>query len=267
MITYWFITLLASVLRSSGRWRHQGDQHYPCGQGGLREGWCFSVRTAQSFGTGILWQGNALCLTWLFFSLFTPFSFALSDSQSLIWCNRVLLCSLQVFLVRKVTPPDANQLYAMKVLKKATLKGTVLCYVSGELCPTASFTIKHLLVPAHQLWGFLLFFVLDLCTLKYFCQTKSDMELALSSCNTTLLWLLWWFLFWSGSTLSVIQEGVYFSCKSQKTTEEVCSHNKTTTAGVGVFFFLLFVHRWCNYLSVQMYRLYLYGEILFLWSI
>lgn len=31
---------------------------------------------------------------------------------------------LQVFLVRKVTPPDANQLYAMKVLKKATLKGT-----------------------------------------------------------------------------------------------------------------------------------------------
>lgn len=31
---------------------------------------------------------------------------------------------LQVFLVRKVTPPDDNQLYAMKVLKKATLKGT-----------------------------------------------------------------------------------------------------------------------------------------------
>uniref|UniRef100_A0A3Q4I518 Protein kinase domain-containing protein n=1 Tax=Neolamprologus brichardi TaxID=32507 RepID=A0A3Q4I518_NEOBR len=30
----------------------------------------------------------------------------------------------KVFLVRKVTPPDANQLYAMKVLKKATLKGT-----------------------------------------------------------------------------------------------------------------------------------------------
>ncbi len=30
----------------------------------------------------------------------------------------------QVFLVRKVTPPDSNQLYAMKVLRKATLKGT-----------------------------------------------------------------------------------------------------------------------------------------------
>lgn len=37
---------------------------------------------------------------------------------------------LQVFLVRKVTPPDANQLYAMKVLKKATLKGT-----TGRLLP------------------------------------------------------------------------------------------------------------------------------------
>lgn len=34
-----------------------------------------------------------------------------------------VLCLFQVFLVRKVTPPDDNQLYAMKVLKKATLKG------------------------------------------------------------------------------------------------------------------------------------------------
>uniref|UniRef100_A0A8C7WWW5 Protein kinase domain-containing protein n=1 Tax=Oryzias sinensis TaxID=183150 RepID=A0A8C7WWW5_9TELE len=29
----------------------------------------------------------------------------------------------KVFLVRKITGPDAGQLYAMKVLKKATLKG------------------------------------------------------------------------------------------------------------------------------------------------
>lgn len=29
----------------------------------------------------------------------------------------------QVFLVRKVTRPDSGHLYAMKVLKKATLKG------------------------------------------------------------------------------------------------------------------------------------------------
>uniref|UniRef100_A0A3Q3WF02 Protein kinase domain-containing protein n=1 Tax=Mola mola TaxID=94237 RepID=A0A3Q3WF02_MOLML len=35
----------------------------------------------------------------------------------------------KVFLVRKVTPPDANQLYAMKVLKKATLKGTLASYL------------------------------------------------------------------------------------------------------------------------------------------
>uniref|UniRef100_A0A8C4GEY5 non-specific serine/threonine protein kinase n=1 Tax=Dicentrarchus labrax TaxID=13489 RepID=A0A8C4GEY5_DICLA len=36
----------------------------------------------------------------------------------------------KVFLVRKVTPPDANQLYAMKVLKKATLK-ELLCSSSA----------------------------------------------------------------------------------------------------------------------------------------
>lgn len=30
---------------------------------------------------------------------------------------------LQVFLVRKITSKDAGTLYAMKVLKKATLKG------------------------------------------------------------------------------------------------------------------------------------------------
>lgn len=35
----------------------------------------------------------------------------------------------QVFLVRKITPPDSNHLYAMKVLKKATLKGRRLCSV------------------------------------------------------------------------------------------------------------------------------------------
>lgn len=33
----------------------------------------------------------------------------------------------QVFLVRKVTRPDSGHLYAMKVLKKATLKGEWGC--------------------------------------------------------------------------------------------------------------------------------------------
>lgn len=39
------------------------------------------------------------------------------------WLTVHTLSCLQVFLVRKVTGPDAGQLYAMKVLKKATLKG------------------------------------------------------------------------------------------------------------------------------------------------
>lgn len=29
--------------------------------------------------------------------------------------------------MKKITGPDAGQLYAMKVLKKATLKGTLVC--------------------------------------------------------------------------------------------------------------------------------------------
>ena len=33
---------------------------------------------------------------------------------------------LQVFLVRKISGPDSGSLYAMKVLKKATLKGDYL---------------------------------------------------------------------------------------------------------------------------------------------
>ncbi|MBN3297701.1 KS6AA kinase, partial [Amia calva] len=43
----------------------------------------------------------------------------------------------KVFLVRKVTPPDNNQLYAMKVLKKATLKVQFAgsgCVVFEEIC-------------------------------------------------------------------------------------------------------------------------------------
>jgi len=40
--------------------------------------------------------------------------------------NWKVICELswpQVFLVRKLMGPDAGQLYAMKVLKKASLKG------------------------------------------------------------------------------------------------------------------------------------------------
>lgn len=47
----------------------------------------------------------------------------------------------QVFLVRKILGPDAGQLYAMKVLKKASLKGntTVLhesCQWGLSVLPT-----------------------------------------------------------------------------------------------------------------------------------
>lgn len=42
-------------------------------------------------------------------------------------CMFLWLClCFQVFLVRKITDHDAGTLYAMKVLKKATLKGTRL---------------------------------------------------------------------------------------------------------------------------------------------
>lgn len=37
--------------------------------------------------------------------------------------NQPAYSGLKVFLVRKVIGPDAGQLYAMKVLKKASLKG------------------------------------------------------------------------------------------------------------------------------------------------
>lgn len=140
---HWLLSLRLFSFHSLGRWRHQRDQHHPCGQGGLRESWCLSVWTAQSPGTGILWQGNLLLLfrflsiltTCLFFSssfaTLTPQPTKIVASLTVFLVFVIFLGGifwkkiiLQVFLVRKVTPPDANQLYAMKVLKKATLKGT-----------------------------------------------------------------------------------------------------------------------------------------------
>lgn len=83
--------LILSILPSSGRWRHQGDQHYPRGQRGLREGWCLSVWAAQGVGTRILWEGNCSLSS----SLWATSAFALSHAQSLVshnrrcsWCER-----------------------------------------------------------------------------------------------------------------------------------------------------------------------------------
>lgn len=44
-------------------------------------------------------------------------------TREVLSVSRVLCSLCQVFLVRKIKGPDAGQLYAMKVLKKATLKG------------------------------------------------------------------------------------------------------------------------------------------------
>ena len=50
------------------------------------------------------------------------------------FCNGAI-CSFQVFLVRKNQGKDAGTLYAMKVLKKATLKGKMLKRVEHESAP------------------------------------------------------------------------------------------------------------------------------------
>lgn len=60
------------------------------------------------------------------------------------------LLSSQVFLVRKILGPDAGQLYAMKVLKKASLKGKssdsflTLQIRQTKLCSIQEFTVVHL---------------------------------------------------------------------------------------------------------------------------
>lgn len=61
-----------------------------------------------------------------------------------VLCTNRHVTAVQVFLVRKITGSDAGTLYAMKVLKKATLKGQCLparsvaprfvCMLSGALC-------------------------------------------------------------------------------------------------------------------------------------
>ncbi len=46
-------------------------------------------------------------------------------TSSLVPVNSSFFLYVQVFLVRKIVGRDANTLYAMKVLKKATLKGNL----------------------------------------------------------------------------------------------------------------------------------------------
>lgn len=93
---HWLLSLRLFSFHSLGRWRHQRDQHHPCGQGGLRESWCLSVWTAQSPGTGILWQGNLLLL-FRFLSILTTclfFLFLLCYSYSPTYKNRCIFNSV-----------------------------------------------------------------------------------------------------------------------------------------------------------------------------
>lgn len=50
--------------------------------------------------------------------------FHLCDRRGCLFLTFLLFS--QVFLVRKILGPDAGQLYAMKVLKKASLKGNAV---------------------------------------------------------------------------------------------------------------------------------------------
>jgi hypothetical protein len=73
----------------------------------MRETIAISFRAIESIGRGLVWKSNFnLKFIWiLLFMLFTK-----------------IYLILKVFLVRKITAPDNGVLYAMKVLKKATLK-------------------------------------------------------------------------------------------------------------------------------------------------
>lgn len=102
------------VQRSISASRHQPQPHGRCGklerrkvqhetEGGEESTPLETPWESLSF-SGTLWEASS------------------SDCQCLGFGECGVLLP-QVFLVRKITPPDSNHLYAMKVLKKATLKG------------------------------------------------------------------------------------------------------------------------------------------------
>lgn len=76
-------------------------------------------RLWRSVGVGFRFHLASLGVRSFFFPFRVPLDILFSMNES--------ASCLQVFLVRKVTGPDAGQLYAMKVLKKATLKGKQPC--------------------------------------------------------------------------------------------------------------------------------------------
>lgn len=65
------------------------------------------------------------------------------------------LLFFQVFLVRKILGPDAGQLYAMKVLKKASLKGKQCSFVFNlQLHKTQDQCKKIAYVAVHSVLNF-----------------------------------------------------------------------------------------------------------------
>ena len=74
----------------------------------MRETVAISFRAIESVGRGLVWKSN--------------FQFKVFIKNFCFFTKIELIPILKVFLVRKITAPDNGILYAMKVLKKATLK-------------------------------------------------------------------------------------------------------------------------------------------------
>jgi len=75
----------------------------------MRETVAISFRAIESVGRGLVWKSNFQFKVYL-------------DLASFFFTKIESYLILKVFLVRKITAPDNGVLYAMKVLKKATLK-------------------------------------------------------------------------------------------------------------------------------------------------
>lgn len=90
----------------------------------LRSGKGLKLKTSRASSTNCRWNRYEVLSA---SNVQTAVSIPLSNAASLVTGSSVVLytdvCFSQVFLVRKIKGSDAGQLYAMKVLKKATLKG------------------------------------------------------------------------------------------------------------------------------------------------
>ena len=86
--------------------------------------------------------------------------------------NEILPPYLQVFLVRKISGKDKGTLYAMKVLKKATLKGKTRNIVSYILYTLNAGANK--LLPHHSIFQFTVYFHHCTHNTKHFFKYKEN---------------------------------------------------------------------------------------------